>query len=72
MNPDQLCGLTDSQIREMKTHFKRFAANWNVPPHEPALKMFLACAVDNAMHRMDVEDIPDEEWENFYQRVVTA
>lgn len=72
MNPNQLSGLTDAQIRDMKTSFKRFAANWNIDPYGSALKMFLACAVDNAMHQSDVEDIPDEDWENFYQRVVAA
>lgn len=72
MNPNQLSGLTDSQIRDMKTSFKRFAANWNIDPHGSALKMYLACGVDSAMHRLDVEYVPDEEWENFYQRVVAA
>jgi hypothetical protein len=69
MNPSELHSLSDQEIRDIKTKFNNFAANWNVPPGPSALKMFLACAVDTAMHRMNIEQIPDDEWEFFYQRV---
>lgn len=72
MNPNQLCGLTDTQIADTAQRFQRFSVTWNVPAEPPALKMFLACAVDTAMHELNIAEIPDEEWENFYERVLTA
>jgi hypothetical protein len=72
MKPNKLGSLSDQQIKDINTKFNNFAANWDIPPEPSALKMFLACTVEMAMHRLDVEEIPDDEWELFYKRVCNS
>ena len=52
--------------------FDRFAATWNIPPNADALKMFLACGLDTAMHKTDTKEIDDDQWEEFCAAVTQA
>lgn len=68
----EMLDMNEAEIKECAAKFERFAANWNIKPTGPALKMFLACAFDTAMHRIDCNEIPDGEWEAFCRKVILA
>lgn len=61
--------MDEAQLKQCARKFRRFAAHWNIKPSGPALKMFLACALDTAMHKADCDEVSNVEWEWFYHKV---
>lgn len=62
--------LSDDELKATAERFQRFADNWYIPRTRSALKMFLACGLDTAMHKTGQVEVPDAEWETLFTQVL--
>lgn len=76
IDPTKLDKLSDDDIGHIVERFNHFTQNWgvntNAASRQAALKTFLACALDVAMYDLGVEEVPDETWDAFYERVLAV